>query len=75
MLLHGDHDTTVPYQESVAMAQELRRNGVECSLITVENGEHGFDQDYVGGVFIALRDHPNAERFQSVLAFLRRRCK
>jgi acetyl esterase/lipase len=43
MLLHGDHDTDVPYQQSVLMAEELESRGVEHEFITIENGGHGFD--------------------------------
>lgn len=44
LLLHGDKDTDVPYQQSVTMAEELTRVGVENRLITIADGPHGFDQ-------------------------------
>jgi len=43
LLLHGDKDTDVPYEQSVMMADQLARVGVEHELITIPNGEHGFD--------------------------------
>jgi acetyl esterase/lipase len=43
MLLHGDNDTDVPHQQTVAMAAELKRAGVVHELISIEGGEHGFD--------------------------------
>lgn len=45
LLLHGDADTDVPCQQSVQMAEELTRHGVENRLVIVENGGHGFDGD------------------------------
>jgi acetyl esterase/lipase len=45
LLLHGDKDTDVPYQQSVLMARELERNGVEHELITLPGLGHGFDRD------------------------------
>jgi len=43
LLLHGTADTDVPYELSVAMAAALERAGIEHDLITIEDGEHGFD--------------------------------
>lgn len=70
LLLHGDHDTDVPYQLSVQMAKALKKHGVEHELITVKNGRHGFD-----GANGALRNRANAERFERVLAFLKQHTK
>lgn len=42
VLIHGTADTDVPYEQSVLMAAEFGRHGVEHRLITLENGEHGF---------------------------------
>jgi len=43
LLVHGDRDTDVPYEQSVMMARALGEAGVEHRLITIANGEHGFD--------------------------------
>jgi dipeptidyl aminopeptidase/acylaminoacyl peptidase len=43
LLLHGDRDTDVPYEQSVLMATALARAGVEHDLVTIPGGEHGFD--------------------------------
>ena len=43
LLLHGDSDTDVPHAQSVQMAKELERAGVEHQLITIPGGPHGFD--------------------------------
>jgi acetyl esterase/lipase len=41
LLIHGDADTDVPYEQSVMMARELKRHGVEHELVTVRGAEHG----------------------------------
>jgi acetyl esterase/lipase len=43
LLLHGDKDTDVPHQQSVAMAAELKRAGVVHEFISIKGGGHGFD--------------------------------
>jgi len=43
LLLHGDKDTDVPYQQSVLMAAELARQNIEHELITMPGHAHGFD--------------------------------
>ena len=42
VLIHGTVDTDVPYEQSVEMADEFQRTGVEHRLISLEGGEHGF---------------------------------
>ena len=62
LLLHGDRDTDVPYEQSVLMADALSRAGVEHELVTIPDGDHGFD---------ASRDRPAADAFARVLTFLK----
>jgi len=62
LLLHGDQDTDVPYQQSVEMAAVLSRQGIENRLITIENGPHGFDRN--------TGDPQVQAAFDAVLAFL-----
>jgi len=45
LLLHGDRDTDVPYQQSALMAYELARHGVPHELMTMPGKEHGVDND------------------------------
>jgi acetyl esterase/lipase len=45
LLLHGDQDTDVPYDQSVQMAQALEKRGIEHHLVTVAGAGHGFDGD------------------------------
>lgn len=62
LLLHGDQDTDVPYQQSVLMAEALARHHVPHALITLEGYDHGFDSD--------MADPTVQEAFTKVLAFL-----
>jgi acetyl esterase/lipase len=41
LLIHGDKDTDVPYEESEMMAAEFTKHKVEHRLVRVEGGEHG----------------------------------
>ncbi len=41
LMIHGTADTDVPYDQSVMMASEFLKHGVEHRLITVEGAEHG----------------------------------
>ena len=41
LLIHGTHDTDVPYEQSSLMAEQLSQHGVEHRLVTIPNGEHG----------------------------------
>ena len=41
VLIHGTEDTDVPYQNSVMMAEQFKKYGVEHQLITISGGEHG----------------------------------
>jgi acetyl esterase/lipase len=42
LLIHGDRDTDVPYDESVQMARQFATRGVDHRLVTIPGGEHGF---------------------------------
>lgn len=45
LLLHGDLDNDVPYDQSAKMSTALALGGVENHLITVRGAGHGFDGD------------------------------
>ncbi len=50
LLIHGDKDTDVPYEQSVLMAAELEKHNIEHRLITIPGGEHGLgggDKDLI----------------------------
>ena len=42
LLIHGDHDTLVPYQQSQLMYDKLVQAGVPAQLVIVKNGGHSF---------------------------------
>ncbi len=42
LLIHGRDDRVVPYEESVRMADALRRVGVEVRLVLIPGAGHGF---------------------------------
>jgi acetyl esterase/lipase len=65
LLLHGDKDTDVPYEQSVEMAKELERYQVRHEFITMTNRGHGFD-----GGREAMKDPVIAQTFDRVIAFL-----
>ncbi|WP_217587203.1 alpha/beta hydrolase [Lentibacillus saliphilus] len=44
LLLHGDVDEDVPYEESLKMKEALDQAGVFNELITIPNGKHTFDE-------------------------------
>ena len=64
LLLHGDSDTDVPFEQSVLMARELERHGVQHELITLAGKGHGFDRN--------MSDPVIAAAFDRVLAFLQK---
>jgi acetyl esterase/lipase len=41
LLIHGDKDTDVPFEQSELMAAELKRHNVEHQLLRVAGAEHG----------------------------------
>lgn len=56
LLLHGDHDTMVPLQQSQLLAETLKKSGVEANLVIYKGGSHGlagFEDEY----------YPQVERF------------
>ena len=61
-LLHGDEDTDVPHEQSVAMARALAGANIPHRLLTIRGGAHGFD---------AVMEAPAvAKAFDDVLGFL-----
>ena len=63
MLLHGENDTDVPFEQSVLMADALKQNGVVHELVSNPEWGHGFD----GAGF---EDDAVREAFRVVLRFL-----
>jgi acetyl esterase/lipase len=61
LFLHGEDDTDVPYEQSLMMAAELKRNGVKYQLISLPGAEHGLE----GGNQQQIND-----AYEAVIAFL-----
>jgi dipeptidyl aminopeptidase/acylaminoacyl peptidase len=49
LLIHGDKDSTVPYEQSEMMEKVLRSAGVEVTLLRIPGGLHGPTFGNVGG--------------------------
>jgi dipeptidyl aminopeptidase/acylaminoacyl peptidase len=64
MLLHGDADTDVPFEQTVEMAEVLAGAGVEHALVRIPDGEHVFDR--------RLDDPVVAAAIDQALSFLAR---
>ncbi len=74
LLLHGDKDRDVPFDESVRMAAALERHNVPHQLIVMKNYDHLFDV-FPGGwpsehPPAELKDPKVIEAFNAVVAFL-----
>jgi acetyl esterase/lipase len=67
MLLHGDEDTDVPFDQSRLMSEELRRQGVAHEFVAMPGMGHGFDR--------AMDDPRVADAFEKSLRFLTGRLK
>ncbi len=67
LLLHGDDDTDVPFEQSVLMSGELERQGVEHEFIAMTGKGHGFDEE--------MSDPVVASTFDRVLAFLEKQLR
>jgi acetyl esterase/lipase len=64
LLLHGDNDTDVPYEQSALMARELAAQGVQHEFMPMPGRGHGFDS--------AMWDPAVSAAFDRVLAFLQK---
>jgi acetyl esterase len=41
LLIHGDKDTTVPYEQAIRFQKQMKEHGNTCDLITIPGGSHG----------------------------------
>lgn len=41
LIVHGDQDPLVPYQQSILLVKALQRAGVDVTFYTVEGAGHG----------------------------------
>jgi len=49
LLIHGDQDTVVPYEQSLLMHDRLLRMNVPAQLVIVKNAGHTFTEPYGSG--------------------------
>jgi acetyl esterase/lipase len=64
LLIHGQQDTDVPFEQSVLMERELARQGVEHEFLALPDRGHGFDH-------AGMQDPVVVGVFDRVLGFLR----
>lgn len=57
LTIHGDADTTVPYDHAVRLHQALAKAGVTNQLLTIPGGKHGnFSPQERTKIFITIRE-------------------
>jgi acetyl esterase/lipase len=57
LTVHGDTDTTVPYQHAVRLHEALAKAGVPNQLVTIPGGKHGgFTPDERTRIYVAIRE-------------------
>jgi acetyl esterase/lipase len=57
LTVHGDADTTVPYQHAVRLHEALNKAGVVNQLVTVPGGKHGnFTPEERTKIYTAIRE-------------------
>ena len=62
LTIHGDADSTVPYEHGVKLTKALRDAGDDAELVSVPQGEHGFpkakvDEIYEQNIWPFLKKH------------------
>jgi acetyl esterase/lipase len=62
LTIHGDADSTVPYEHGVKLTKALRDAGDDAELVSVPQGEHGFpkakeDEIYEHDIWPFLKKH------------------
>ncbi len=65
LLVHGEADTNVPYRQSLLLAEELARHGIDHKLVPIPDGGHGFETKMAS-------DPKVVESFGEILRFLRK---
>lgn len=61
LLIHGDKDAQVPYEQSVQFQQKMKALGARCDFITIKDGVHGMGgwdklgSDYKGQMIAWLK--------------------
>ena len=68
VLLHGEKDTDVPFEQSSLMAEALKRNGVRYEFIRNPDWDHGFDD-------AGMEDPAVEKAFRRILTFLNKQLR
>jgi dipeptidyl aminopeptidase/acylaminoacyl peptidase len=57
LTIHGDADTTVPYQHAVRLHEALNKAGVPNQLLTIPGGKHGnFTPEERTRIYVTIRE-------------------
>jgi len=65
LLVHGEEDTNVPFEQSAQLAEELARQGVSHKLVAIPRGVHGFE--------MKMKADPKVTAaFDEILGFLKK---
>jgi acetyl esterase/lipase len=57
LTIHGDKDTTVPYDQAVRLQEALSKAGVPNQLLTISGAHHGgFTQEQRTNVYLTIRE-------------------
>jgi dipeptidyl aminopeptidase/acylaminoacyl peptidase len=57
LTIHGDADTTVPYDEAVRLHAALAKAGTVNQLLTIPGGRHGnFTPDERTRIYLTIRE-------------------
>ncbi|KAH7303835.1 BcPKS16, polyketide synthase [Stachybotrys elegans] len=51
-LVHSTHDQIVPYHSALSFVEEMRRQSVECGLLTVDGAKHIHDLELKPGTLV-----------------------
>ena len=76
LLIHGDKDPTVPFEQSTRFQKQMKDMGNQCDLITIPDGVHGMggwdklNSDYREQLIAWLKTTLNAKDDASVAATL-----
>jgi len=50
LIMHGDHDRTVPFNQSVIMYKALKEKGCDCEFVRLEGADHGGPQFWTDNI-------------------------
>ena len=71
LLIHGEKDTEVPFEQSLLMSAELKRQGIEYELISNPDWGHMFDASWKKG----MKNPEVQDAYVKLLSFLNKHVK